>query len=233
MTARPDEGTGHRRPGATRRRALFLAPAAVATVFVALDVLHNNDVPPFLNSAWRLDRDRSAGETAGYVALLTAAARLARLSWRRRSDPVYGAWAAVLTLVALDDMLELHESGGRLLATWLSIPPTLGLRPYEVGELLAWITMAGALATFLVAGHLRSTRVGRRDSVRLGALVALIAVFGVVVDLGHTMLTLGTPGGFDYRVGLFESWGELAAMVGVLAYVVHLRSRARAVPERG
>jgi hypothetical protein len=90
--------------------------------------------------------------------------------------------------------------------------------------------MAGALGTLLVVGHLRRTQEGRRGYVRLGTLVALIAVLGVVVDLGHTLLTLCAPGGVDHGVGLFESWGELAAMVAVLAYVVHLRSGARAVP---
>ena len=72
---------------------LFGTVVVAAASFVVTDVLHNREVAPFLSGAWRLDRDRSVGEIAGYAALLVAAGLLLRL--QPGISPVTGAFAMI------------------------------------------------------------------------------------------------------------------------------------------
>jgi hypothetical protein len=91
----------------------LLALLALDASLVALHVVRDPDAAGSLGDPrLSLGRELGYGEILGY-AQLALASGLMLLLHRRRRQPVYLAWAVVLTTVMADDALTLHEAGGR------------------------------------------------------------------------------------------------------------------------
>jgi hypothetical protein len=204
------------------------APAVLIVCASAIPVLlfgfqvHTRGSPLFSSPRWNVDADRSYIEILGYGFVLAAAGLLLALALRRRV-PVYGGWAAALTVVAADDALEGHERAG----SWLSRsfpgldPP--GLRVEDVGELLAWGLVGAVVSVGVHLTHRRSAPDARRDSVGLAWLMGLLMVFAVGVDMLHIAL----KGVFDVHwlnmvLISIEGAGEVGVTAVVLAFALHV-----------
>ena len=139
-----------------------------------------------LDPAWlivhpfRVDADRGVAEVVQYLKLgLLACAAFVLL---RRGHHMMLVFAALFTVLLLDDALQAHEQFGSLLADRLALPSLAGLPPYDVGELLVWLLVGGVLLTVLLTMWRSQVPGERRIVVALTAFIAALAFFGVGVD---------------------------------------------------
>ncbi len=184
---------------------------------------------------WDGDEDRSAIEVSGYVQLGMAAVLLC-LTWRRTRQPVYLAWAAILTALVLDDSLRLHETTGHaveaVMAPQTSIGP--GLRTQDIGELLFWGCVAIPLGVWWLIKHRAADHRAKRDSWALVLAIAFVATFAVILDV--LTIALGSvPVAQDFigKLILVETGGELLGMSAILLISVVITSRSEGVPHAG
>ena len=146
-----------------------------------------------------------------------------------RSYSLAATSIAIFTFMLLDDSLELHETWGFFFAETLDLPQVGGLRPMDPGELLVW-TLAGIpLLGAAVAAVLRSPREDRRNGLLLMAALAVFALFAVVADMAHVVLSWAFRGADDL-FAVIEDGGEqvtLSLMCG-LAVLIRRDVRSRA-----
>lgn len=184
-------------------------------------------------SVWSLSADRSLAERFGYLQAATAAGLLALAAWSSRR-PTHLAWAALLTVVVLDDALFLHERGGAALVRWAGVPdPPTGLRAQDLGELAVWGLLGVLPLAAVVLAHRRSDAVGRRRSAAVAVCLAALVGCEVVLDLLHEVAPPGLPA---TTVGMLEDGGGLVVLSATAATALGLwrlerrEALARAVP---
>lgn len=186
---------------------------------------HARGVALFASDRWDVDTDRSYIEILGYALVLGAAALLLSLSWQR-SVLVYGGWAVALVVLAGDDAFQGHEeAGGWLYRNYPGLDPP-GLRPQDVGELLAWAALGAGLSGLVYVTHRRSSLDARQDSRVLVQLIGLLMVFAVGLDMFHIALkTVLDAHPLNLAIISVEAAGEVAAMAVIFAYTVHMARR--------
>ena len=207
-----------------RTRALHLAAALLLPVpfLLVAHQLHAWELPGFGSRRWDTNTDRSVIEVFGYAQVL-AAAVVTVVLWRRGRGRVYAAWGFVLTLVLLDDALELHERDGLYLAKHVALPAVPGLREREVGQLLTWAGLGAVALLVLVVAHRHSPPEARRDSWRFGGLLALLMVFAVGFDMAaHPIASVLDSDPVRLLLVLTEAGGEVVSMTALLAFAVHV-----------
>lgn len=136
-----------------------------------------------------------------------------------------GGWAAIFTILLLDDGLSIHEEGGAKLAEWFSIPPMFHLRSVDYGEMMIFATW-GIISLVILALTYRTNRsvVARRLFRRLLLSLLGLAVFGGIVDMLHVAVQsirdLSESGNnlFD----AFEDGGEMVVISLALAFVYEM-----------
>ncbi len=176
------------------------------------------------DGALALETDGGLVEYVGYLHQLVLAVLLLTV-WRLGGRRVWVAWATVFALALADDSARLHETVGDRLADGLGLPDGVaGLRADDLGELVVWALLAVVPLVWIVRLHRRSDRVTRVASLRLAALVAAYAFFGVVVDQVHAMARDGSWAGV---LGVVEDGGELLVLSVTLAHVVTLVGASR------
>ena len=229
-------GLGHLAPHVSARLAwCCVALLAVDFFFVAVFSIHTiyvdlyNDRVPILGNEWNIRRDWSYAEIFGYlkvVAILFLLITIPRV-WKR---PIYLAFIAIFTFVLLDDSLQLHETGGFLIAEAFDVQSVAGLRPNDPGELLVW-TLAGVpLLAAAIAALVKSPREDRRNGLLLLGALALLGLFAVVVDMMHVVFGQAFRGA-DELLTVIEDGGEQATLsltCGLAALIRReVRSRER------
>lgn len=143
------------------------------------------------------------------------------------------AFAALLPLFAflvLTDTFELHERFGRRLAESVGIPPMLGLRSQDIGEMVVFGGAGLVTIPIALVGLWLARREDRGHFLRVFALLFVILFCGVVLDAVH-ILVIEDPGPGD-AFGLFEDGGEMLAASLLVAYLswVWLRGGRAAEP---
>lgn len=196
--------------------------AALGLIVLVGNVQHLRLVQGFEDPLWNGDLDGSYAELIGHGVLLIASLLLVVLAFRYRFGWAYGAWALVLAGLVIDDFFLLHERGGEYLAGALSLPSVLNLRPVDLGELIVWAIEAAILGLVLIVAHLTSSRVVRRNSWGLLALMVLLALFAVLIDMIHIAVESDISQRFNSLFGLTETAGELGVMTLILLYVVQI-----------
>ncbi len=170
-----------------------------------------------------IHRDGSPPEVFQYVKELSIAGSCAWLCWHRRSSATFAGFAALFAWFFVDDAFRYHERVGLLLATHLPLEPVAvalaGVRPQDVGELLSLAIPLGILLLTVLHGYAEGDAFTRLACRRFVALVALLGVFGGLIDL------LERPGAMEgllYEMAHIEESGEMAVMTVVLVYVISL-----------
>jgi hypothetical protein len=143
--------------------------------------------------------------------------------FRASRQPVYLAWAAVFAYALLDDALMLHEWGGAAAAGWLGLPALAGLRPGDLGELLVSAAAGLPLLAASALAHAASNGIARKHSMCLLGCFALLAFFGVLVDMLH--IAIVSAGWAVRGINMFEDGGELVAMSLAAAFSLRLASQ--------
>jgi hypothetical protein len=175
----------------------------------------------FSSSAFSVTRDGGLGETYQYlkmfwiVLLLTGVSvRTGRLS--------YVSWALLFLYLLLDDSLQLHERLGSMVASRMGYAPAFHLRAQDFGELTVVGSVGLFFACVLALTWWRGDQEFRRVSRGLALLFGVVVLFGVGVDMLHSMAD--SPA-LTAALALLEDGGEMVAMSFVCwyAYRVFLR----------
>lgn len=132
-------------------------------------------------------------------------------------------WGSLL----LDDSLQLHERLGSMVASRMGYAPAFHLRAQDFGELTVVGSVGLLFAGLLALTWWRGDREFRRVSRDLALLVGVVVLFGVGVDMLHSMA--GSPA-LTAALALVEDGGEMVSMSFVCwyAYRVFLRESSSA-----
>jgi len=178
-------------------------------------------------TAFDITRDRGFAEFFQYAKFLWLV--VAFLAMRRlRPSHGYASWALLFGFLLLDDAIEIHEHGGRMLAASLSLSTAFGLRGADFGEATMAVAAATVLLFPILAGFLRGPPDYRELAGRLLILVAALGCCGVVVDMVH-MMARGRPP-LDTILLILEDGGEMAVLSVICATVHAAKLRFRAAP---
>lgn len=186
-------------------------------VYLVVDVSHNILGVASPRSSFEVHRDRSIPEFYQYTKLLWILGVITVLAWSVRQSNLL-VWTPFFGFLLATDALTLHEMAGGWLATQLSLPPVLGLRPRDLGEAivagsLTVVTLAGVLVTWRRSGAgVRSVHLG------LGRLVVALGLFGLVADLLTSALS-GRAGVLAVASRV-EDGGEMVVVSAILAFLV-------------
>ena len=153
---------------------------------------------------------------------------LAGICVSKNPSPLYRCWLGIFAYFFVDDTFELHETLGAWMGGHFQLTGSLGLRGADLGELVV-SGLAGFIAcASLIAAWRRSDENARRASRALISLVAALALFGIVTDMLHVVVT----GAWRYRLGILEDGGELIVITAMLWFMyAHGRFLAEG-PER-
>lgn len=157
------------------------------------------------DSRFSLLKDRGYAEIFNYLKAMAAVALLVAVSLRRR-QPIYVALAAILAAALIDDSMQVHEAGGYVLLDWVGRDTPLGIHVRDLGELATWALLGIAALVALIAGWRRSPDDDNRVALLFIGCLALLAAFGIGVDLLHA---LAPTRALDGVFGTLEDGGEL------------------------
>jgi len=206
---------------ARSRRVLAVSVVLILGVdvlLIAADVLQRNHV--LSDSRFLVTRERGFGEIFQYAKAAAAAVLLAGLAVRRRSATAL-LWAALLTFVAFDDSLQVHERAGRVLAAALPLPAIGSARPNHLGELLFFASAGFAAAIVFACVWLRADPADRRISRLLVWSFGALAVCAAGLD-AVSAVTHDTALGPVFAV--LEEGGEMLALTALFSSVLYLVS---------
>lgn len=229
-----DVGVGAilRQPGF---RAALLVLLAVDLVFAGLHVAHVwsewREVETYF-SDHRFSLEQEGGLSEGWEALKSVLCVLALLDVARRTgQPAYAAVAFGFCVALLDNVLELHETGGTWLAARLQGSERLfEAAPQAFGEVGIFGLLGVAIAAALFLGFRRTARGHWPAAAVAVALLAALAAIGVGLDLLHAAVG-GLRRAIDRGFGFMEDGGELLTLSLAAAYAIGLR-RHVAAPRR-
>lgn len=163
---------------------------------------------------FNLGDDRSLSESFNHGMLFFASAMFLLASYESRSRLALFL-VALFAFAWLDDSAQYHERMGATLVQNLNLPPALGLRAQDFGELLAW-GLAAALLSLLAIWAYRGRRSGDGLLLRLISLpVAALLVCAVIFDMVHIVIQGDWAGRL---LTVLEDGGEMLA-VGAIATV--------------
>jgi hypothetical protein len=206
--------------------ALFILAHVVEAFMGAPGVIHPTQRWTSLHDA----RSIASHYAFAKMFLLAALVLLAGLRSRNRAVIAAGVF---MTILAVDDMLELHEAmGGLINAHALSrvLSDRFVALGSHIGELLVALVYAGAFALILLAMQRSPERVVRRFGLALVGYLALLGLCGVGFDFAHVVADLVLDRAVFMEklasslIALAEDGGELIAVsFGVGLAAVFLR----------
>ncbi len=177
---------------------------------------------------WYVGATNGVASHWGYLKWLVTAAVLA-LVWFRERQAAYLALAAVFLILWYDDIYERHEAFASFLARHDVTQDSLLLRAQDYGELIAFALLGLLTLAILRWGYLRSLPAARRDVLEFVVLLAVLAVFGVGVDMADIAFErLGVSGPPTLvAFAVVEDGGELAIGSLTVAKAVQIWVRGR------
>lgn len=174
------------------------------------------DTPGLLDnipSDFSIVMERGFAETFQYIKTYWLVLMFLWLAMKTR-EAGYVAWAVAFLYIGLDDLLEIHEEVGYSISVRYAYPELLGQRPRDLGELTVFAVVATALFCLLAIAYFTGSDRFKHTSRTLIRLVALFALFGIVVDALHIVFLERSAGAF---FGLIEDGGE-SLVLSVIAW---------------
>ena len=194
-------------------------------------VLHLVGQLGLLSEQFDLTREGSYAELFQYIKEFWCTILLLLIAWRVRSA-AYLVWVLFFGYLLADDMLQIHENGGELIAAHLNFASGLGLRAKDLGELTVTLAVATMLLIALGLTYWRSTARFRKVSVDILLLLTGLAFFGVAMDMLHVMVYNVEMLGDWARIlgeatGLIEDGGEMLVMSLIVWYLFLVADQRR------
>jgi len=163
-----------------------------------------------------LEADRGIAE---YFQYLKQAAVIASLlfCWRWTRSPSFLIWSLFFAFMLYDDSQSMHERAGEWLAAAWALPAVFGLRPQDLGEIVFAALVAVATLCALAASLVRERAAALAPSIIVTVLLAMLAVFGVLVDALHVVAYFAESR-WSWVLAVVEDGGELLVMSAIVAY---------------
>ena len=201
-------------------RAVLLPLLGIDLALIAAHVA-TSAVP---GDPWSVESDRGIAESFQYLKWMLLGLAFAAAAWNQRAVG-YLAWSLLFACLLVDDRYQLHERAGGYFAARVELPWLRYLRPQDVGELLGTAAVATSLLVPIAAAWRWGNAALRRTTYDMLVLLALLAVFGVVIDALHSaVLHLPT---LSALLGTLEDGGEMMVASLMVAYAVALWRQAR------
>jgi hypothetical protein len=196
--------------------------------FILLHILHTY-TPLFMDPLFSLERDRGYAEVFQYVKESWIAALLFMLGTKKRRL-VYFGFSFLFIYLLLDDSFQLHEELGWVVAEFIPFDPAeFGLRRKDFGELIVTGSFGALFFTLIAIGYWRSDGATKRVSRCIVAMILLLAFFGVLIDILHTILWIKEVGPI-LELGMIEDGGEMLVMSVITWFVFRLDPANQAIP---
>jgi len=195
---------------------LFFLLASADLLFMLIHAVHV--WTPWLNAIhYSLEADRGLAENYQYIKMLWIVLCLLVVYQQTRSWSLLG-WALLFAFLLVDDTAEIHERAGHWFAARFEFPSLGGLRPNDFGELLFAAIVGKSLVVLTLLSFLRGNRSVRHFSRDLFCLIAVLAFFGVVVDLLHVISYFKLQVISDF-LALVEDGGEMLMISLITVYI--------------
>lgn len=168
-----------------------------------------------------LGTDRGYAETFFQVITAWAVILLGVAAVRLRA-PLLALFAISSAYLLVDDYFLVHEGVGVVVAGWVGVEPAGPAGPagpamtVHLGEALYLGTVGVVVVTSFAIAYRAARPDVRRIARTLAALFAVLAVFGVLVDLLHALVA--GPTVVDAAFTTVEDGGEIAAMSLIVAF---------------
>lgn len=190
---------------------------ATDSVFILIHCVHQfSSLLP--NDLFSLERDRGYSEIFQYIKEFWITLLLGFLAIQYRSILYFG-WSSLFFYLLLDDSLEIHEKLGRWFSLQLGFSNLFGLRSNDFGELLVSGFMGLFFLILLSTAYRSSERSFRKSSKTLILLLVILAFFGIVGDVLHTLAKGSSANDF---FGILEDGSELIVMSAIASFVFEL-----------
>jgi len=163
---------------------------------------------------FNIELDRGYPEMYQYIKFFWIIILFLNLALKNRSLH-YIPWVLLFTYFLLDDSIQIYEQAGYFFTELFNFTPLFGLRVQDYGELAFTATAGILLLPPLVWAYRKGTQIFRKISLDIGLLVLVLVFFGVVVDMVHIVVPLGTV---SFIVGVVEDGGEMLAVSLILWY---------------
>jgi hypothetical protein len=177
--------------GQSRLRWIAWAVVSVTILAVVGEVIAGmlelkGQISPETASWFRVSKDGSFGEIAGYFELQIAAIFLLLSGWYVYS-PLHLSFAVLTEYLLLDDALELHERAGEVIGARY-FETAERLRPQDYGELAYFAFVILAALLVLAASYRVATLTQRMWCFLLVVPFVFIALASVGLDLVHALM---------------------------------------------
>jgi hypothetical protein len=200
---------------------LLVMLVVVDFIFIGIHALHAWS--PWLSGPhFSLESENGLASIYQYIKQVWLAGCLALAFLQTRSLAVVG-WTLLFTFLLLDDVLQLHERIGAMLAAALNLPSLFGLRPDDLGELCVAAVIGCVALGMVVVALRRGGSEAREFSADLMCLLAALALFGVCFDMLHTITVFRAPSVAEV-FSMIEDGGEMLVISVITAYVFDLTS---------
>lgn len=185
---------------------------------IAFAVLHclNILLPGFKKPLLSIETDQGYAEIYQYLKWLWIILVLIFVSFKEASMQ-YLAWVLLFAYFLLDDSLRVHERAGEMIAVEYTFKQPFGLHRQDLGELAVSAMIGSILIIPLSWAYIGGSKRFRKVSHDLSVLISVLIFFGVVVDMAHSTIDLGTAVGLS--IGLIEDGGEMVSVSLILWYV--------------
>lgn len=203
-----------------QQRAVWVIAALLLVADIGLIAVHCfAAVADLENPLLKINVDRGYAEALQavkflYLMVLVTLVAITYRSWSA------GMWFPVFAYLLIDDLMMIHEIYGGVLVRVLGLQPAFGLRAQDFGEVLVTVIAVVVLSLPLLLGYLGSTAAIRWVYRGLVLLMLALGVFGVGVDLVHTMLA-GMMKNFDW-IGILEDGGEMVVVTFIAVYLIRV-----------
>lgn len=204
----------------SRQRAIILLAGFILLSDVLFIALHTEaQLRGSQNSLLFIDFDRGYAEFFQYLKMTYALLLITLVAIETRSW-ILSVWLIPFAYLLSDDALQIHERGGEYIAQLFSLQPGLGVRAVDFGE-VAVSGIAGLIILPLLGIAYWKACAGERWIFhRLLGLIALLALFGIVIDLAH-VAAHSLLGGFDW-IAVVEDGGEMVVATLIVAFLLRL-----------
>jgi hypothetical protein len=202
---------------------LLVLVVVVDLIFIGIHALHAWS--PWLSGAhFSLESENGLASMYQYIKQIWLAGCLALAFLQTRSLVIVG-WTLLFTFLLLDDVLQLHERSGDVIAAALNLPAVFGMRPDDLGEMSVAAAIGCIALALMVSAFRRGNSESRELSADLMCLLAALALFGVCFDMLHTITIFAAPS-IAPVLALVEDGGEMLVVSVITAYVFDLTSNA-------
>jgi len=196
---------------------ILIAGDIIFILFTFLNLfLHIND--PMLN----VKTERGYSEFYQYIKYFLISVLLIYISIKNSSIH-YFSWVLVFVYLFIDDLFEIHERVGTLIANHLEFTAPLGLTLQEVGELSVTMAASVVLAVFVLISYKYGSKEFRKISRDIFMFLLLLFFFGVFLDMAH--LTVDFRFSIKFILIVIEDGGEMLSASCILWYVYLLALR--------